>query len=67
MKLAIVGVTGLVGQEMLRLIDGGYLAGCDEIIPIASGKSVGSTSRSLGGDWRITSAHVGGFGGAGQY
>ncbi len=40
MKLAIVGVTGMVGQEMLKVLNEFNLK-IDELIPVASEKSVG--------------------------
>lgn len=42
MKLAIVGVTGLVGQEMCRVIEEFDLA-YDELLPVASERSIGKT------------------------
>lgn len=42
MKIAVVGATGLVGREMLRVLDErGF--GSEEVIAAASAKSVGST------------------------
>ncbi len=42
MKLAIVGVTGMVGREMLKVLDERDFQ-FDELIPVASAKSAGST------------------------
>ena len=42
MKIAIVGATGLVGTEMLKVLAESSLAG-SEIIPVASEKSVGKS------------------------
>lgn len=45
MKIAIVGATGLVGSVMLKVLEEGKfipLTSIDEIIPVASEKSVGS-------------------------
>lgn len=64
MKLAIVGVTGLVGTELLKLIDEGYFPECDAITPIASGDSVGKTVRCLGRDWRVKPLEIESFEGA---
>jgi len=40
MNLAIVGVTGLVGQEILKVLDERNFR-FDELLPVASGKNVG--------------------------
>jgi aspartate-semialdehyde dehydrogenase len=40
MKLAIVGVTGLVGQEILRVLEERNFQ-FDDLLPVASGKNVG--------------------------
>ena len=40
MKLAIIGVTGLVGQEMLKVVEELDIS-IKELIPIASEKSLG--------------------------
>jgi aspartate-semialdehyde dehydrogenase len=40
MKLAIVGVTGLVGREILKVVDERHFV-VDQLIPVASPKSVG--------------------------
>ncbi len=42
MKLAVVGVTGLVGQTILKLLEELDVA-CDQIIPIASERSEGKS------------------------
>ena len=42
MKLAIVGVTGMVGREMLNVLDERDFQ-FDELIPVASAKSAGGT------------------------
>ncbi|MDR2834721.1 MAG: aspartate-semialdehyde dehydrogenase [Bacteroidales bacterium] len=42
MKLAVVGVTGLVGQTILKILEENNFQ-VDELIPIASEKSVGKT------------------------
>jgi aspartate-semialdehyde dehydrogenase len=42
MKLAIVGVTGMVGQEMLKVLEE-YNFNIDTLIPVASEHSIGKT------------------------
>jgi aspartate-semialdehyde dehydrogenase len=64
MKLAVVGVTGLVGTELLELLDEGYFPECESIVPIASGDSVGKTVRCLGRDWRVKPLEIESFEGA---
>lgn len=44
MKIAVVGATGLVGTEMLRVLENSRLRNAG-IIPVASGKSLGSKIR----------------------
>jgi len=51
MKLAIVGVTGLVGAELIDLLEADYLPGCDAIAPIASDESVGREIECFGRNW----------------
>jgi len=52
MKLAIIGVTGMVGQEMLRVLEEFKLP-ITELIPVASEKSVGKTIKFKGNDYKI--------------
>ncbi|MFN5169732.1 MAG: aspartate-semialdehyde dehydrogenase [Cyclobacteriaceae bacterium] len=52
MKLAIVGATGLVGQELLKVLDERQFA-CDELLLVASAKNVGKTIRFQGNDYTI--------------
>ncbi|MEJ2005964.1 MAG: aspartate-semialdehyde dehydrogenase, partial [Cyclobacteriaceae bacterium] len=40
MKLAVVGATGLVGQEVLKILEERNFP-LDELIPVASARSVG--------------------------
>jgi len=54
MKLAIVGVTGLVGQELLKVIEERKFS-FDELIPVASEKSVGKEIRFKGSAYSIHS------------
>ena len=42
MKIAVVGVTGLVGREMLEVLEERNIQ-MDELIPVASSRSVGSS------------------------
>ena len=49
MKVAVVGATGLVGGVMLKVLDERGFP-CDELIPVATEKSVGSTVRFRGRD-----------------
>ncbi len=54
MRVAIVGATGTVGQVILKLLEErGFPV--DEIIPVASGKSVGKTLEFKGQEIRIRS------------
>lgn len=52
MKLAIIGASGLVGAEYLRIIERNP-AGIDELIPVASSRSAGGTMHALGRDQLI--------------
>src|SRR5882672_8774505 len=52
MKLAIVGATGLVGQEVLKVIDERNIE-FDELYLIASAKSVGQTIKFKGKEYTI--------------
>jgi len=47
MKIALVGATGMVGTEMLKVLDDSSLK-IDEIIPVTSHKSVGKEIRFQG-------------------
>ena len=40
MKLAVVGVTGMVGQEMLKVLDEMKFK-IDDFVPVASERSIG--------------------------
>ncbi len=64
MKLAIAGVTGLVGSELLRLLDDGYFPECEAIVPIASGESAGKAVRCFGKEWRVLPLELESFAGA---
>lgn len=54
MKIAVVGATGLVGTEMLRVLAERQLP-IDELIPVASEKSVGQTISFRGKDYTVVS------------
>lgn len=54
MKLAIVGATGLVGQELLKVIDERNLE-FDELYLVASAKSVGQKIKFKGKEYSIKS------------
>lgn len=49
MKVAVVGATGLVGGVMLKVLEERRFP-CDELLPVATEKSVGSTVRFRGRD-----------------
>lgn len=52
MKLAIVGVTGLVGQEICRVIEEFDLA-FDDLLPVASERSIGKKVTLKGKDYSV--------------
>src|SRR5690606_3375611 len=52
MKLAIVGITGLVGQEICRVIEEFDVA-FDELLPVASEKSIGKTVTLKGREYPV--------------
>jgi aspartate-semialdehyde dehydrogenase len=54
MKLAIVGVTGMVGQEMLKVLEE-FNFPLTELIPVASEKSVGNSINFKNKDYTIVS------------
>ena len=55
MKVAVVGATGLVGTRMLEVLQERSFP-VDELIPVASAKSVGRTVRFAGKDWPVVDA-----------
>ena len=55
MKLALVGATGLVGTRMLQVLEERNFP-VDELIPVASEKSVGRTVEFKGQKWTVCSA-----------
>ena len=52
MKLAIVGVTGMVGTEMLQVL-AEHQFDVDELIPVASAKSVGTEISYAGKNYKV--------------
>jgi len=54
MKIAVVGATGLVGTVMLKVLEEKNFP-IDELIPVASEKSVGKMLEYRGKQWRIHS------------
>lgn len=56
MKLALVGATGLVGSEMIKVLEQSSLP-IDEFIPVASEKSVGKTILFKNKHFTVVSMH----------
>ena len=54
MKLSLVGATGLVGQEMLRVLEERKFP-LDELIPVASERSIGKEIHYLGKPFKVVS------------
>ncbi len=54
MRVAVVGATGLVGQMMLKVLEERNFP-VTELIPVASGRSVGKEVRFRDKDWKIIS------------
>lgn len=54
MRVAVVGCTGLVGSMMLKVLEERNFP-VDELIPVASEKSVGKTVQFQGKSWKIIS------------
>ena len=55
MKVAVVGATGLVGTRMLQVLAERHFP-VDELIPVASEKSVGKKISFAGREWTVVSA-----------
>lgn len=53
MKLAVVGVTGMVGRKMLEVLDERDFP-VSELIPVASSRSLGKIISFRGRDYRVT-------------
>lgn len=54
MKIAVVGATGMVGQEMLKVLEE-FQFPVDQLIPVASERSVGKKVRFKGSDVEVVS------------
>ena len=54
MKIAVVGATGLVGREMIEVLEERNIQ-CDEFIPVASSRSVGNDIEFQGKTWKVHS------------
>ncbi|MEM6272200.1 MAG: aspartate-semialdehyde dehydrogenase [Bacteroidota bacterium] len=54
MKVAVVGATGLVGREMLKVLEEESFP-VSELIPVASARSVGQKVQFRAGEWTVTS------------
>ena len=55
MKVAVVGATGLVGTRMLQILEERNFP-VDELLPVASAKSVGRKVAFKGREWTVVSA-----------
>ena len=55
MKVALVGATGLVGTRMLQVLEERHFP-VDELIPVASEKSIGRKVPFKGREWTVVSA-----------
>ena len=55
MKVALVGATGLVGTRMLQVLEERFFP-VDELIPVASEKSIGRKVAFKGREWTVVSA-----------
>lgn len=58
MRVAVVGATGLVGTEMLKVLDETQFP-VAELVPVASEASVGKAIRFRGNDWQTVSVAQG--------
>jgi len=54
MKIAVVGVTGMVGRIMLKVLEERNFA-VSELIPVASEKSVGKEIEYKGKNYKVVS------------
>ena len=52
MKLAVVGITGMVGQEMINVLEEMNFQ-IDEFIPVASQRSIGKKIEYNGSDYEV--------------
>ncbi|HSJ09945.1 MAG TPA: aspartate-semialdehyde dehydrogenase [Longimicrobiales bacterium] len=62
MKLAILGATGAVGRTMLQILEERDFP-ADEIVPLASERSAGTTVPWRGRDWTVQAVHERAFDG----
>jgi aspartate-semialdehyde dehydrogenase len=60
MRLAVLGATGAVGRTMLAVLEE-RLAEVEEIVPLASARSAGSTVAWRGREWRLAEPSEGAF------
>jgi len=60
MKVAILGATGAVGRTMLQILEERQFP-VQEILPLASQRSAGSTVRWRGRDWTVQAVHADAF------
>lgn len=58
MRLAIVGVTGLVGNEVLEVLEERNVE-IQDLIPVASAKSAGKTIKFRGKDYKVVTVEEG--------
>jgi len=54
MKLAVIGATGLVGREMLKVLEERRFP-IDELVPVASARSIGQNVSYLGKVYKVVS------------
>ncbi|NLH95212.1 MAG: aspartate-semialdehyde dehydrogenase, partial [Synergistaceae bacterium] len=52
MKVAVLGATGLVGREMLAVLEQRDFP-VDELVPLASARSAGRKLSFRGGEWTV--------------
>jgi aspartate-semialdehyde dehydrogenase len=55
MKIAVVGATGLVGREMIKILEERHFP-VDELLPVASQKSVGKKIHFSGNEYDVITA-----------
>ncbi len=53
MKIAIIGITGLVGSVMLKVLEESSFLGDIELIPVASERSIGKIISFKGKDYAV--------------
>jgi aspartate-semialdehyde dehydrogenase len=52
LKVAVVGATGAVGREMLRMLEARNFP-VAELLPLASARSAGTSIHAFGKDWKV--------------